>query len=41
MISSELDEHSHRIKELLRADLTMLEEENTLLKVKCKKVGEL
>lgn len=40
-ITSELDEHSNRIKELLRADLIMLEEENAILKAKCKKVGEL
>jgi hypothetical protein len=36
----ELDEHTNRIKELLRADLIMLEEENAILKAKCKKVGE-
>jgi acyl transferase domain-containing protein len=40
-ITSELDDHSNRIKELLRADLIMLEEENAILKAKCKKVGEL
>ena len=40
-LNSELDEHSHRIKELLRADLNILEEENAILKSKCKKVGEL
>ncbi len=40
-ITNELDEHSNRIKELLRADLIMLEEENAILKAKCKKVGEL
>ena len=40
-ITSELDDHSNRIKELLRADLIMLEEENAILKAKCKKVVEL
>lgn len=40
-LPSELDDHSNRIKELLRADLIMLEEENAILKAKCKKVGEL
>lgn len=40
-ITSELDDHSNRIKELLRSDLIMLEEENAILKAKCKKVGEL
>lgn len=40
-INSELDEHSTRIKELLRADLVLLEEENILLKGKCKKLSEL
>ena len=40
-VTSELDEHSNRIKELLRADLIMLEEENAILKAKCKKVAEL
>lgn len=40
-VGSELDDHSTRIKELLRADLIMLEEENAILKAKCKKVGEL
>ena len=41
IISSELEEHSNKIKELLRQDLTMLEEENAILRTKCKKVGEL
>ena len=41
VISSELEEHSNKIKELLRQDLTMLEEENAILRTKCKKVGEL
>lgn len=36
----ELEEHSTRIKELLRADLIMLEEENAILKAKCKKANE-
>ena len=40
-VVSELDEHSNRIKELLRADLIMLEEENAILKAKSKKVPEL
>ena len=40
-LTSELDDHSNRIKELLRADLIMLEEENSILKAKCRKVGEL
>lgn len=40
-VSSEVEEHSNRIKELLRADLIMLEEENAILKAKCKKVAEL
>lgn len=40
-VGSELDDHSNRIKELLRADLIMLEEENAILKAKSKKVGEL
>jgi hypothetical protein len=40
-VSSEVEEHSNRIKELLRADLIMLEEENAILKAKCKKVTEL
>ena len=29
------------MKELLRTDLSMLEEENAILKLKCKKVSEL
>ena len=37
---AELEEHSTRIKELLRADLIMLEEENAILKAKCKKASE-
>jgi hypothetical protein len=41
LINSELEEHSNKIKELLRHDLNMLEEENAVLKAKCKKVGEL
>jgi hypothetical protein len=36
-----LEEHSSKIKELLRQDLNLLEEENAILKTKCKKVGEL
>ena len=40
-VTSELDEHSNRIKELLRADLIMLEEENAILKAKNKKMPEL
>lgn len=39
MLNSELEEHSNKIKELLRHDLNMLEEENAILKVKCKKVA--
>ena len=41
IISSELEDHSNKIKELLRQDLNMLEEENAILRTKCKKVGEL
>jgi hypothetical protein len=41
ILNSELEEHSNKIKELLRQDLNMLEEENAILKSKCKKVGEL
>ena len=41
MLNSELEEHSNKIKELLRHDLNMLEEENALLKTKCKKVNDL
>lgn len=41
VISSELEEHSNKIKELLRQDLNMLEDENAILRSKCKKVGEL
>ncbi len=41
ILNSELEEHSNKIKELLRQDLNMLEEENAVLKAKCKKVGEL
>lgn len=37
---AEFEEHSTRIKELLRADLIMLEEENAILKAKCKKASE-
>lgn len=40
-INSELDDHSNRIKELLRADLIMLEEENAILKAKNKKLPQL
>ncbi len=40
-INYEIDEHSNRIKELLRTDLAMLEEENAILKAKCKKFSEL
>lgn len=41
ILASELDGHANRIKELLKTDLTMLEEENAILKLKCKKVNEL
>ena len=36
-----MDEHTARIKEMLKADIRMLEEENALLKTKCKKLNEL
>ena len=41
LLNSELEDHSNKIKELLRRDLDMLEEQNAILKTKCKKVGEL
>jgi SMC interacting uncharacterized protein involved in chromosome segregation len=41
MISQELDEHTSKIKELLKSDIAMLEEENCLLKVKLKVVPEM
>lgn len=41
LLNSELEDHSNKIKELLRHDLNMLEEENAILKAKCKKVSEL
>lgn len=40
-LNSELNEHTQRIKELMVADLTILEEENEVLKSKCMKVAEL
>ena len=40
LLNSELEDHSNKIKELLRRDLD-IEEQNAILKTKCKKVGEL
>lgn len=37
----EIEEHNFRVKEMMRSDLSMLEEENAILKLKCKKVSEL
>lgn len=35
----EIEEHNFRVKEMMRSDLSMLEEENAILKLKCKKVS--
>lgn len=40
-LNEELNEHTQRIRELMIADLTILEEENNALRIKCLKVEEL
>ena len=40
-LNQELNEHTQRIRDLMVADLTILEEENATLKAKCLRVEEL